>query len=239
MTLTMKAILCINPNSSSTVTDSIQRSAERGVDGSVALSYFTAPPSAPPSIDDSETSERSANVCYPLVLELVDKYDAFIVACYSEHPLTAMLAAQTSKPVMGILEAGAIIASRQAGKFGVITTGEGWVEPLNKANRLRTPREAEARFAGVYATGLGVLEFHGAGEEDPAAKAQHVHDRIGQTALNLVHTEDVHTIILGCAGMEGMEQAVQDGLMKTGRDVNVIDSVQAATELLCERLLEL
>lgn len=55
------------------------------------MSLFQAPSNAPPSIDDFTTSVLSAAACYPLLLSELSKHDAFLVACYSDHPLTRML----------------------------------------------------------------------------------------------------------------------------------------------------
>lgn len=258
-----KCILCINPNSSSSVTESIGRSCDLGINASVELSLFQAPPQAPPSIDDFTTSVISAAACYPLVVHQLSKYDAFIVACYSDHPLTRMLregtlqkmsrfslfetdtilplisrGPVTDKPVLGILEAGARMALREGHSFGVVTTGEGWIEPLTKANLEILDKGEKGKFAGVVATGLGVLEFHPEeGKVDVGAQEEHVHKRIGDAARKLAEAHHVDTIVLGCAGMEGMEQAILDGVAGMDRQIQVVDAVRAATELLCEELV--
>lgn len=137
----------------------------------------------------------------------------------------------TDKPVIGILEAGVTIALRKGDKFGVVTTGEGWVAPLTKANLECLSDDEKGKFVGVVATGLGVLDFHS--EE---VEAKEVTKRIGNTAARLVEETGADVIVLGCAGMEGMEAAVLEGTTHAGKNVLVVDCVSAATELVCEKL---
>jgi Asp/Glu/hydantoin racemase len=70
----------------------------------VQFDYFTAPESPVtlpdgrviegiPSINSGDDSARSALHCRPFVEPLIPKYDAFLVACYSAHPLVGMLKA--------------------------------------------------------------------------------------------------------------------------------------------------
>lgn len=71
----------------------------------INFDYFTAPEtpdtavrgpdgeeiSGIPSINNGEDSVRSALYCLPSLKPLVSKYDSFLVACYSAHPLVGML----------------------------------------------------------------------------------------------------------------------------------------------------
>jgi Asp/Glu/hydantoin racemase len=73
----------------------------------VRFDYFTAPdnPTAGPhgkmiegipSINSSEDSLLSALHCFPYLKPKLDDYDAFLVACYSAHPLVGMLKRELS-----------------------------------------------------------------------------------------------------------------------------------------------
>lgn len=136
---------------------------------------------------------------------------------------------------MGILEGGAKAALRNEGLFGVITTGAGWVQPLTAANLEAVRPEERDRLAGVRATGLGVLDFHGE-DDGSASNPTRVHDRIAGTAKAFTEETAVRTIVMGCAGMEGMEEAIEAGTKGRQKKVVVIDSVAATTALLCEEL---
>ncbi|KAK2794828.1 Tubulin gamma-1 chain [Onygenales sp. PD_10] len=68
----------------------------------VNFEYFTAPPEPTigpdgdeikgiPSINSGADSTLSAQHCWPHLQPLIPEYDAFLVACYSAHPLVGML----------------------------------------------------------------------------------------------------------------------------------------------------
>lgn len=125
---------------------------------------------------------------------------------------------------MGILEA-SVIRGQDVGKFGVVTTGPGWVNPLTRAiNTLLVPT---SRFGGVVSTGLGVLEFH---PEDGETDGK-VYEKMGEAANKLVGEEGVDVICLGCAGMEGLDEKIREALPK-GKVVTVVDGVVAGVEIL-------
>ncbi|KAL2821251.1 tubulin-domain-containing protein [Aspergillus cavernicola] len=95
--------LVINPNTSTHMTSALVPIVENLGYRDVHFEYFTAPQSEPvtlpdgrvvhgvPSINSGEDSVLSALHCRPFVEPLVAKYDAFLVACYSAHPLVGML----------------------------------------------------------------------------------------------------------------------------------------------------
>ncbi|KAL4869777.1 hypothetical protein BDV12DRAFT_208280 [Aspergillus spectabilis] len=97
------SILVINPNTSTHMTSALVPILENLGYTDVHFDYFTAPQSETvtlpdgrviqgiPSINSGEDSVLSALHCRPFVEPLVAKYDAFLVACYSAHPLVGML----------------------------------------------------------------------------------------------------------------------------------------------------
>ncbi|KAF9518980.1 hypothetical protein BS47DRAFT_1337529 [Hydnum rufescens UP504] len=144
---------------------------------------------------------------------------------------TELLGAATRKPVMGILEASVIEALTRGSKFGVLTTGVAWVAPLTKAI-LELSIVSKEAFAGVVATGLGVLDFHTSSGELGKDDAVENNVRIG--AQTLV-AKGCNVIVLGCAGMEGMEDAVKAGIY-TSKEVRVVDGVRAGVEIIAKKL---
>ncbi|KAJ3516542.1 hypothetical protein NLJ89_g1059 [Agrocybe chaxingu] len=119
-------LLVINPNSSESVTDGLQDVLVPPP--GVVLEFYTGPGNAPAQIMDTTTGVLSAARCFEdMVSEhLVEKYDGFLVCCFSDHPLTHLLRENTRKPVVNILEA-AITQSLLIGeRFGIITTGFGY-----------------------------------------------------------------------------------------------------------------
>ncbi|KAL4949986.1 tubulin-domain-containing protein [Aspergillus filifer] len=97
------SILVINPNTSTHMTGALVPILESLGYTDVHFDYFTAPQSEVvtlpdgrviqgiPSINSGEDSVLSALHCRPFVEPLVPKYDGFLVACYSAHPLVGML----------------------------------------------------------------------------------------------------------------------------------------------------
>ncbi|KAG8884625.1 hypothetical protein FRB98_002305 [Tulasnella sp. 332] len=227
-----KRILIVNPNSSSPITESLRKSTS-SPDG-CSLQYFTGPKSAPPSIDDDETSFQSERACLPTLKDNLSKgdVDAILIACYSDHPLVHSLRAAISNThIIGILEASITHALLLGRTFGIVTTGAAWEPVLSKGVAEFLGFDWEAwnkdrgrpcrRFVGVASTGLGVNELH---EADQAEVAE----RIGTAARSLV-ARGADVICLGCAGMSGMEDLVTSA---TEGRVTVVDGVQAGVELL-------
>lgn len=146
----------------------------------------------------------------------------------------------TEKPVVGILEASAKIALQEGQKFGVVTTGAGWIKPLTKANQEILSEAERARFGGVVATGLGVLDFHaetdGASGVENSTAGIHPEDKVAITARAFVEEANVDVIVLGCAGMEGMDDAIFKGLQGMDKKVQVVDSVTAAVKYMASLL---
>jgi Asp/Glu/hydantoin racemase len=99
------SILIINPNTSTHMTDALKPIIQNLGYDDIHFDYFTAPETLDtvvvgsdgeellgiPSINNGEDSVRSALYCLPSLKLLVPRYDAFLVACYSAHPLVGML----------------------------------------------------------------------------------------------------------------------------------------------------
>lgn len=134
--------------------------------------------------------------------------------------------------VLGILEASvahALLLPQQAplNKFGIITTGQTWESVLGSAVKSFLGVTECERFAGVRSTGIGVLGFHGPGELDE------LHVDVEKAVQELLK-DGVGVIILGCAGMSGLEASVKRAASRvgSGRAVLVVDGVRAGIHLL-------
>ncbi|KAL5364088.1 hypothetical protein BJX96DRAFT_156737 [Aspergillus floccosus] len=80
------SILVINPNTSSHMTEGLKPILRSLEFADIQFDYFTAP-----SINSGEDSALSSLHCWSFVEPLIPKYDGFLVACYSAHPLVNML----------------------------------------------------------------------------------------------------------------------------------------------------
>ncbi|KAG8950742.1 hypothetical protein FRC04_007161 [Tulasnella sp. 424] len=224
-------ILVANPNSSKSVTDTLDQLISRppGCD----ITFFTGPEGAPPSINDEETSVQSEQACFNVLKTQGQEFDAILVACYSDHPLVNSLRKQfPGKPIIGIFEASVAHALLRGSKFGIVTTGQAWEALLTKGVASFFGDEAPStdpaswrngRFAGVASTGFTAIELHQAHPDEVSRK-------IGEAAKRLVEEEDADVICLGCAGMTGMEEAIRKGV--SNQSIEIIDGVQAGVDLL-------
>ncbi|MCJ1472662.1 hypothetical protein MMC13_001311 [Lambiella insularis] len=221
-------ILIINPNSTKSMTDALQPLVEGLNYPNTAYHYFTAP-SGPPSINNAADISASVTACLPHLEKLVDteKYDGYLIACYSHHPLVSALRTRTAVPVLGIFEASVVTALQLLNpktelreQFGIVSTGKVWEELLGTAvlEMLGTASSARnGRVAGVETTGLDATELHSAPQEE-------VKRRIKEAARKLVERGNVKVVLLGCAGMVGMETWVKE---EVGEAVKVVDGLKA------------
>ncbi|QRV73708.1 hypothetical protein RhiJN_01722 [Ceratobasidium sp. AG-Ba] len=227
-------ILVVNPNSSESITQSlVDMFRTSPPPAHITISFFTGPPECPKSIDNEKDCHSSAKTCLPHLLPAIraHQYDAYLVACYSQHPLTNMLRTASGNTVtcLGIFEASVLHALARAGPdetFGIITTGRVWESLLTTALHHFLGVSATSRFAGVASTGYSAIELHNMPQSE-------VYEKIGQGARRLVEQHGARVICLGCAGMTGMEEAVWGGLGPQWKDkIQIVDGVQAGVSIL-------
>jgi Asp/Glu/hydantoin racemase len=259
-------ILIINPNTSTHMTEALKPILQRLNYADVQFDYFTAPnetftldghvcePIA--SINNGKESAQSALNCSS-VLDMIAQYDAFLVACYSAHPLVGMIRqkikalegsplSSRTKYVTGIFE-GSITASLSlisgfdfvtsgslqkqqiSQSFGIVTTGSAWKDELNKGvtEMLVGAGLQSSRFAGTETTGLSAVELHTTAPDEVRQRI------IAATQRLLLNAPSrVGAVCLGCAGMAGMEEAVREGCVQAygpdeGSKVRIVDGVVA------------
>lgn len=131
---------------------------------------------------------------------------------------------QSSAPVVGIFEAGILHAMLLGKRFAVVTTGHGIKNALIAGVRSFFGASSE-RFAGVVTSGIGVVELR---EGDQA----HVETRIRDSSAKATAL-GADVLIMGCAGMAGMESWVKEGVREAGLgEVNVVDGAKAGVHVL-------
>lgn len=128
---------------------------------------------------------------------------------------------------MHLLEA-AILHSLSAGtKFGILTTGKSVVPDVESGVR-RVLGGNSDRYVGTHATGLGVVELQ-SGNKDK------VEGKVKEGARELWR-KGADVIILGCAGMVGMEELVRRACRevqgKGEEGVAVVDGAKAGLQIL-------
>ena len=171
------------------------------------------PTSGPESIE----SFYDEYLAIPGILEqiLLDTdSDAFILACWGDPGLEAAREI-TRRPVIGIAEASLYVANMLAAKWSVVTTlhrVRDMVEKTVKKTGLT------ARCASVRTTRLSVLDT----EQDRSATL----DVLLDASQRAIQEDGAEAICLGCAGMSGLGQQLEEQL-----GVPVVDAVAAAVKM--------
>ncbi|OGO34359.1 MAG: hypothetical protein A2W35_19645 [Chloroflexi bacterium RBG_16_57_11] len=209
-------ILLINPNTSHSFTAKIQAIAEKYATPGTIVQALN-PESGPRSIESIYDELLSSPGTLEVSLANLDNFDAFVIACYSDHPTVYALREITDKPVLGIAEASIFVACLLGHKFSVVTTNREW-EPL-LWDAVRHYGMAE-RCASVRSTGMPVLALESASPDD-------TYRMILEASQQAINKDGAEVICLGCAGMSGLDKKLEAEL-----HIPVVDGVVAALKLL-------
>lgn len=205
-------LLVINPNTSREMTETIRLSAEAAGEAVGVAVDTRCPEHGPPSIEGRFDEIVSAYWTLDCVMRVADQYAGIVVACFGPHPAIEGIREATDRPTLGIMEASILYSLPLASKFSIVTTSPRWRPLLEEGVRILG---FESRCASVRSSGLAVLDL----ERLPADQ---VRRRLAEEARSAVVEDGAEVIILGCAGMAGLEDAVA-----TAADVPVIDAVRA------------
>lgn len=198
-------ILIINPNSNRDMTRKIQAVAEQYAGGEFAV-VCQSNPEAPEFIETYEDQALTAPGMIRILRENEDKFDAFIVACHCDPNLDVMKEI-SSKPVVGIGEASFKIASMLGHSFSVVSTAE---HSIPNKEALVRKYHLQEQLASVKAP---ALELKDAPDEE----------KFLQAAKAAIAEDGAEVIILGCAGLSGLDKKMQAEL-----GAPVLDSVVCA-----------
>lgn len=187
-------ILIINPNSSIGMTDVIQKSAENFVNGEYEV--VTLPTEgAPIFIDTYKDQAMAAKGMLDIVKKYEDEVDAFIVACHCD-PNLDLLKEVTCKPVVGIGESSMKMASMLGHKFSVISTSQHSVP--NKQALIRK-YHLEGCLASVK---YPRAEFEGCNCDEEQIYLE--------TSKDAIKEDMAEVIVLGCAGLAGLDKKIEE-----------------------------
>lgn len=204
----MSRILVINPNSSDSVTATIDRAIEPlRLAGGPRIDCVSLA-SGPPAI---ETQADVDSVALPLAQRIAgEKAEVFVIACFSDPGLHAAREA-VAQPVIGICESSVLHALGLGHSIGIIS-----ILDRSVRRHLRYVRSLglASHLAGDRAIDLGV---HDAADPE---KALH---RIITVGEQLRDKDGADVLILGCAGMAHHRHAIEERLQ-----MPVVDPCQAA-----------
>ncbi|KAF7339853.1 Transcriptional factor [Mycena venus] len=221
------SILVINPNSSQSVTDGLKEALVAPPETDIVFLHRTTERA---SIDqrlkrwDAQRGDMLSTYRRDRINRPVRRISL------SEHPLIAMLRETTTKPVIGILQASIAQALLCGQRFGIVATGSHVYRYDRYAEVRNVLGGTSNRFSGLAPSGLGVVELR---EGD----RQHVESSM-RKASGVLAGLGTDVIIMGCAGMCGMEKLVESGVKEAGYGpVKVVDGNKAGVEMiaaLCE-----
>lgn len=214
-------IKIINPNTTRSFTDALQRLADEVARPDTEV-LAVSPASGPASIE----SFYDEALAVPGVLEEVAKgereenIDAYVLACFGDPGLYAAREL-TDKPVLGIAEAAFHLASMAGACFSIVTS----------APRMRFMTEHLVSRYGfgtqckrIRTTPIKVLDL-----------ANSPHEAITKVITECMlakHEDQAEVIVLGCAGMSSYRQQIESEV-----GIPVIDGTVAALKL-CEAMVD-
>jgi allantoin racemase len=206
-------LLVINPNTSEGMTAGIARSA-RAVAAAGTQIIAVHPTFGPLSIEGHyDEAFAAAGVAQQVRLAQAQSPDGIVIACFGDPGLEAAREA-TRAPVLGIAEAAFHAASMLATGFSIVTT---MTRTCIIAERLVQRYGFEHQCRGVHGTDIAVLDLEDGGEP--------VMQQIEEVARMALSKDRSGAVVLGCAGMSGLCQALSDRL-----GVPVIDGVSVAVK---------
>jgi allantoin racemase len=206
-------LLVVNVNTTASMTAAIADSARSVAAPGTEIVGLT-PAVGADSVEGNFESYLAAVAVMSAVVTYDGPFDAVVQAGFGEHGREG-LQELLDVPVVDITEAAGHVASLIGHRYSVVTTLDRTVPLIEDRLVLAGLRN---RCASVRSSGMTVLQL----EEDPktAVKA------IVREAELAVRDDRAEVICLGCGGMAGLDEAVQQA---TG--VPVVDGVTAAVTL--------
>ncbi len=196
-------IMVINPNTSASMTDHLKKVLEgiKRIDTSLTV---INPEHGPVTIESAyEEAWATVNMLDLVKIANRDKFDAIIIACFSDPGLRASREI-SDIPVFGIMETTLHVACMLGSRFTIVTN-----------RKERVPHKVQQ----VHELGLGhflasvrPLELSVA---DTDANPNLAQERILKVAKQAIEEDGAEVIILGCAGMAGYGEMVE-------RELNVV-----------------
>ena len=141
-----------------------------------------------------------------------DGCDAVVISCFGDPALHAARE-KVGIPVVGPGEASMHLAASLGHRFSVVTVVDSLVPLFENNARLHG---LEHSLASVRSIGITVLDL----EEKARDRAV---QKLVEESILAIEDDGAHVIVLGCTGMTGLADAVQDTLACRGYKVPVID----------------
>ncbi len=204
------AVIIINPNSTVSMTEGMVAAAQAAAPG-LAFEGWTSE-LGPPSIQGPEDGDEAAPHLLRLVRDAQNaKADGIIIGCFDDTALSEA-AAIAECPVVGLGHAAYHYAALRQWRFSVVTTLAVSVPILEANIKALGLRQYMAK---VRASNVPVLAL----EDDPSSASALILAEASDAQAN----DDISAVILGCAGMVQVTEAVEHAL-----EIETIDPVVCA-----------
>ena len=207
-------IRVINPNTSASMTAKIGAAAAAVAAPGTTIEAVQPSFGAPSIEGHYDDAWGAAGVTEQVRAGEAAGADAYVIACFGDPGLHAAREL-ASGPVIGIAEAAFHAATLVATGFSVVTT---LTRTCVIAEHLVLQYGFERRCKGIHGTDIAVLDL-----DDPKTGA---FDRILEASRSALERDRSGAIVLGCAGMADLCEALQQRL-----GVPVIDGVAAGVKL--------
>ncbi|MBI2771153.1 MAG: aspartate/glutamate racemase family protein [Burkholderiales bacterium] len=206
----MRELLVINPNTSVSVSELLQRHVQAEVGSRMHVRTVTARFGAP-YIADEESYAVAADATLDAWERMRHPRDphAILIGCFGDPGLLA-LRERSAVPVTGLAEAAFVEAARY-GRFAIVTGGERWGPILQRLAQALGHAQSLAGIHTVAPTGAELAA-------DPVS----AHALLAQACRDAVSQWGAQAVIVGGAGLAGMAAQLQPGMA-----VPLIDSVLA------------
>lgn len=201
-------ILIINPNSDPDMTRKIEEAGRAFAGGAFEVAC-RATPGAPRFIDTYEDQALAAPGMAELLRANHEAFDAFVVACHCDPNLDLMKEI-SRKPVVGIGEASMKMATMLGHRFSVLSTA---AHSIPNKEALIERYGLRGQMASVRAPEVEGLE----GMESD------LEERFFRTGRAAIDEDGAEVIVLGCAGLAGLDKRLEKRL-----GVPVLDGVVCA-----------
>ncbi len=210
----------INPNTTESMTRAIWEKAARYARPGTEV-VAVNPRIGPASIESYyDEALASVGVLEEVAAGEAEGFDGYIIACYGDPGLFAAREVAAG-PVVGIGEASMLMACTLGYRFSIITILDRFIAPVDEMVRRYGLAE---RCASVRVINTPVLDIERGGETITRLMIEE-----GRRALREDRAE---VLLLGCAGMAGLEEAMEAEL-----GAPVIDGIVAALKMV-EGLVE-
>ncbi|UCD81942.1 MAG: Asp/Glu racemase [Desulfobacterales bacterium] len=206
-------ILLVNPNTTPEMTESVARCARKYARKDTEIEAVN-PERGPVSIEGYFDEAIAAEAALELLLEHRGKFDAYIIACFGDPGLFAAREIMTA-PVIGIAEAAMLTACTLGYRFSVLDVMKRtWPQIEDLLHRYGLKQ----RCTSVRAVEMSVLETE--------TRSSRVQDTLISEGRKAVTEDRAEVLLLGCAGMAGLDKDMEDAL-----GVPVLDGVVCAVKM--------